>query len=113
MATLLFRRALSSSFVRIVEVGPRDGLQNEKQILPTAVKLKFIKMLRESGLKTIEIASFVSPKWVPQVKRAGQAGTVEFLDGRLKGNCHQPTGREWERLRLSCADSKSKRYQVI
>ena len=56
-----------ANFVRIVEVGPRDGLQNELQIIPTAVKLKFIKMLRESGLNSIEVASFVSPKWVPQV----------------------------------------------
>lgn len=59
-----------SGFVKIVEVGPRDGLQNEKKIIPTGVKLKFIEMLRESGLKNIEVGSFVSPKWVPQVKPA-------------------------------------------
>lgn len=55
-------------FVRIVEVGPRDGLQNEKEIVPTAVKVKLIKMLVSAGLQIVEATSFVSPKWVPQVK---------------------------------------------
>jgi len=53
--------------VRIVEVGPRDGLQNEKQIVPTETKIEFIRRLGETGLKTIEATAFVSPKWVPQV----------------------------------------------
>lgn len=53
--------------VRIVEVGPRDGLQNEAKILPTAVKLELIEKLAQSGLKTIEATAFVSPKWVPQM----------------------------------------------
>jgi hydroxymethylglutaryl-CoA lyase len=54
-------------FVKIVEVGPRDGLQNEKRIVPTNVKINFINKLSETGLKVIEATSFVSPKWVPQV----------------------------------------------
>lgn len=54
-------------FVKIVEVGPRDGLQNEKEIVPTAVKVELIKMLVSSGLPVVEATSFVSPKWVPQV----------------------------------------------
>ena len=53
--------------VRIVEVGPRDGLQNEKVPVPTGVKLEFINRLADSGLQNIEATSFVSPKWVPQV----------------------------------------------
>ncbi len=53
--------------VRIVEVGPRDGLQNESQTLSTKVKIEFIHLLRDSGLRTIEIASFVSPKLLPQM----------------------------------------------
>ena len=53
--------------VRIVEVGPRDGLQNEPGQLSTATKLKFIDLLAKSGLRTIEATSFVSPKWVPQM----------------------------------------------
>jgi isopropylmalate/homocitrate/citramalate synthase len=53
--------------VRIVEVGPRDGLQNEKQVVSTATKIEFIRRLAETGLKTIEATAFVSPKWVPQM----------------------------------------------
>ncbi|OTF75471.1 hypothetical protein BLA29_010116, partial [Euroglyphus maynei] len=56
------------SFVKIVEVGPRDGLQNEKEYVPAETKTKFIKLLSESGLSVIEATSFVSPKWVPQMK---------------------------------------------
>jgi isopropylmalate/homocitrate/citramalate synthase len=53
--------------VRIVEVAPRDGLQNEKQIVSTDTKIEFIRRLAESGLKTIEATAFVAPKWVPQM----------------------------------------------
>lgn len=55
----------SKRFVKIVEVGPRDGLQNEKKVVPTENKLQFIKMLAEAGCPTVEAAAFVSPKWVP------------------------------------------------
>ena len=63
--------------VRIVEVGPRDGLQNEKQTVPTAVKLELIRRLAAAGLKTIEATAFVSPKWVPQM--ADQAEVMAGL----------------------------------
>ena len=53
--------------VKIVEVGPRDGLQNEKQLVPTATKIELIERLAEAGLSVIEATSFVSPKWVPQM----------------------------------------------
>lgn len=53
--------------VRIVEVGPRDGLQNEKQSIPTSIKLELIERLAAAGLRHIEATSFVSPKWVPQM----------------------------------------------
>ncbi len=53
--------------ISIVEVGPRDGLQNEKEIVPTDIKIEFIKRLVASGHRTIEATSFVSPKWVPQM----------------------------------------------
>ncbi|XP_026141550.1 hydroxymethylglutaryl-CoA lyase, mitochondrial-like isoform X1 [Carassius auratus] len=53
--------------VKIVEVGPRDGLQNEKTVVPTEVKIRLIDMLSEAGLPVIEATSFVSPKWVPQM----------------------------------------------
>ncbi|KAF2357817.1 Pyruvate carboxyltransferase, partial [Trinorchestia longiramus] len=55
------------SSVRLVEVGPRDGLQNEPMLVPTAVKVELIHRLAEAGLKTIEATSFVSGKWVPQM----------------------------------------------
>ena len=53
--------------VRIVEVGPRDGLQNEKREVPTAVKLELIERLADAGLAAVEATAFVSPKWVPQM----------------------------------------------
>jgi hydroxymethylglutaryl-CoA lyase len=56
--------------VRIVEVGARDGLQNEKTFLPTPTKIELIDLLSDTGLQTIEATSFVSPKWVPQLADA-------------------------------------------
>ena len=56
--------------VRIVEVGPRDGLQNIKDVVPTATKIELINRLSQTGLRTIEATSFVSPKWVPQLSDA-------------------------------------------
>lgn len=53
--------------VHLIEAGPRDGLQNEKQVVPTAVKLELIHRLRAAGIKTIEATAFVSPRWVPQM----------------------------------------------
>lgn len=53
--------------VRIVEVGARDGLQNEKQRITTEQKIKLINMLNDAGLPAIEATAFVSPKWIPQV----------------------------------------------
>lgn len=57
----------SPNFVKIVEVSPRDGLQNEKTIVPTATKIELIRRLTETGVPVIEAGSFVSPKWVPQM----------------------------------------------
>ena len=56
--------------VTIFEVGPRDGLQNEKRLIKTADKVKLVDLLSDSGLKKIEVSSFVSPKWVPQLADA-------------------------------------------
>ncbi|XP_061813347.1 3-hydroxy-3-methylglutaryl-CoA lyase, cytoplasmic isoform X1 [Nerophis lumbriciformis] len=63
-------------FVKIVEVGPRDGLQNEKEIVRTEVKIQLIDMLSGSGLRVIEATSFVSSKWIPQM-----ADHTEVLTG--------------------------------
>lgn len=54
--------------VRIVEVGARDGLQNEPVLLPAEVKVELLRRLAATGLTNIEAGSFVSPKWVPQVR---------------------------------------------
>jgi len=62
--------------VKIVEVGPRDGLQNEKAIVPLAVKVELIDRLSDTGVAVIEAGAFVSPKWVPQM-----ADTAEVLAG--------------------------------
>ena len=67
------------SVVRIVEVGPRDGLQNEAVPVPLAAKIALIEGLAEAGLKCIEAGSFVSPKWVPQM-----ADSAEVLAGLKK-----------------------------
>jgi hydroxymethylglutaryl-CoA lyase len=55
------------SRVKLVDVGPRDGLQNEAQTVPAAVKIGLVQRLQEAGLTEIEVTSFVSPKWVPQM----------------------------------------------
>ncbi len=58
--------------VRIVEVGPRDGLQNEKTIIAAADKIELIDRLSGTGLRSIEATSFVSPKWIPQLADAAE-----------------------------------------
>lgn len=62
--------------IRIVEVGPRDGLQNEREIISTASKINLINLLAEAGLHHIEATSFVNPKWIPQL-----ADAVDVLNG--------------------------------
>jgi len=80
--------------VRVVEVGPRDGLQNEKALIPTEQKIAFIRLLAGSGLAVIEATSFVSPRAIPQLSDAGavmaglsQDGGVQYpvLVPNLKG----------------------------
>ncbi len=65
-----------SEYVEIFEVGPRDGLQNEAREIPIAEKIALVDCLSEAGFRRIECASFVSPKWVPQM-----AGSGAVLDG--------------------------------
>lgn len=62
--------------VKVVEVSPRDGLQNEKEIVPTETKIELINKLAGTGLKVVEATSFVSPKWVPQM-----ADATDVLEG--------------------------------
>lgn len=65
-----------STYVEIFEMGPRDGLQNEKRLIPTEEKIALVDCLSGAGFKRIEVASFVSPKWVPQM-----ADSAEVLAG--------------------------------
>ncbi|EGI76445.1 hydroxymethylglutaryl-CoA lyase [Hylemonella gracilis] len=78
--------------VQLVDVGPRDGLQNEKQFVPAGVKIELVRRLRAAGLKHIEVTSFVSPKWVPQM-----ADNAEVMRG----------------LRRSIDDPRDVRYAVL
>jgi isopropylmalate/homocitrate/citramalate synthase len=72
--------------VRIVEVGPRDGLQNEPGEVPTAVKIELIERLADAGLPAVEATAFVSPKWIPQM-----ADHTEVLEGiRRKAGVSYP-----------------------
>ena len=68
--------------VKLIDVGPRDGLQNEKQPVSAAIKIELVQRLQAAGLKEIEVTSFVSPKWVPQM-----ADNAEVMAGiaRMEG----------------------------
>ncbi len=70
-----------SESVEIFEVGPRDGLQNEKRDIPVAEKVALVDRLTQAGFRRIEVASFVSPKWVPQM-----AGSADVLAGINRGS---------------------------
>ena len=73
------------SKVQLIDVGPRDGLQNEKQPVPAAVKIELVHRLQAAGLRSIEVTSFVSPKWVPQM-----ADNAQVMAGiaRQSGVCY-------------------------
>lgn len=93
-----------SDFVRIVEVGPRDGLQNEKTIIATADKIELIDRLSQTGLRSIEATSFVSPKWIPQL--ADAADVFAGID-RKSGVSYPvlvPNEKGYERARAAGAE---------
>lgn len=90
--------------IRIVEVGPRDGLQNEKTIIPTEDKFKFISLLSDSGLKTIEVTSFVKAPAIPQMTDATEL--YEKVKKELMGKgisypCLVPNMKGYETARKS------------
>jgi hydroxymethylglutaryl-CoA lyase len=87
---------MMDEFVTIVEVGPRDGLQNEKQTLPAATKIELINRLANCGVAVIEAGSFVSPKWVPQMAdtEAVLAGLKPLTGTRLPVLVPNMTGFE-------------------
>lgn len=90
--------------VTLVEVGPRDGLQNEKTFVDTALKIELIDRLGECGLRRIEATSFVSPKWVPQM---ADAATVMAVISRRPGTIYSvltPNMMGFEKARAARAD---------
>lgn len=92
------------SRVKLVDVGPRDGLQNEKQPVPAAVKIELVHRLQQAGLKEIEVTSYVSPKWVPQM-----ADNQEVMQGitRVPGVRYSvltPNLKGWEAAVLDKPD---------
>jgi len=87
--------------VRIVEVGPRDGLQNEPQQIATETKLELIHRLAATGLKDIEATSFVSPKWIPQMADAAQVLAQLDLNSEINYPVLTPNMKGLERA-LEC-----------
>lgn len=90
--------------VTIIEVGPRDGLQNEKNFIPTKVKIDFIKKLKHAGIHEMELTSFVSPKWVPQMIDAADIVT-SCLDMKTRNIVLLPNRKGMERVRKTNADA--------
>ncbi|KAG5926167.1 hypothetical protein E4U42_003562 [Claviceps africana] len=84
-ATAGSQQAVSNNKVKLVEVGPRDGLQNEKKAVPLATKIELIERLARTGVRTIEAGSFVSAKWVPQMANSG-----EILEHVLQSKVRAP-----------------------
>jgi hydroxymethylglutaryl-CoA lyase len=79
--------AQAAEAVHLCEVGPRDGLQNEKAIVPVEDKIRYVELLARAGLREIEVTSFVSPKWVPQLSDA-----EEVLRGAMARAARTPAG---------------------
>lgn len=96
---------MSDNAVRIVEVGARDGLQNEKTIVPAATKIALIEKLVASGLGSVEITSFVSPKWVPQLADAAEVFTAVAKQPGVRYPVLVPNEQGYERaLALNVAE---------
>ena len=83
--------------VTIYEVGPRDGLQNEKAVVPVGVKSEFVTRLADAGLRTIETTSFVHPTWVPQLADAEELLDILPRSPRLRYPVLVPNERGLER----------------
>jgi hydroxymethylglutaryl-CoA lyase len=83
--------------VTIIEVGPRDGLQNEKTFIPTEIKKQFINTLKSAGIKEMELTSFVSPKWVPQMSDAAEI-VADCLDNETRNIVLAPNQKGVDRV---------------
>ena len=89
--------------VKIVEVGPRDGLQNESETVPAEIKVQLIEMLVDAGLPVVESGALVSPKWVPQMatsaevfkQERGNLGNGEGTDAVRHGGVKHPAATQF------------------
>ncbi|EED84123.1 predicted protein [Postia placenta Mad-698-R] len=96
-----YATASDPNYVNIVEVGPRDGLQNETAVMPPALKAELITRLGRAGMKMIEAGSFVSPKWVPQC-RGQMAHRPSPIAGAARGlaEAHGDCWQGWRNWRM-------------
>ena len=85
--------------VKVVEVGPRDGLQNETKILCTEEKLQLINALVDAGIKNIEVTSFVSPQWIPQLADAGELCKLLKLPDNINTSALVPNRKGYDRAK--------------
>lgn len=92
------------SAVEIVEMGPRDGLQNEPRLIPAAEKIALVDLLSQAGFRRIEVTSFVSPKWVPQMGDAAQVMAGITRRAGLRYAALTPNLRGYEAARAARAD---------
>ena len=90
--------------VRIIDVGPRDGLQNEKQPVPAAAKIELVARLQAAGLREIEVTSYVSPKWVPQMADNHEVMSGIQRDARVRYSVLTPNMKGLEAALLDRPD---------
>ena len=95
---------MSGDFVEIVEMGPRDGLQNEARLIPLAEKIALVDCLSLAGYRRIEVASFVSPKWVPQMADSGAVLAGIRRSAGVSYMALTPNMRGYEAARAAKAD---------
>jgi hydroxymethylglutaryl-CoA lyase len=94
-----------TNHINIVEVGPRDGLQNEKQTIDVATKVELIERLAKAGLKTVEAGAFVSPKWVPQMAASDEVMVKLKRKSGVSYPVLTPNMRGYEGARTANADT--------
>lgn len=93
--------------IRIIEVGPRDGLQNEASTIPTDVKIAFVNALSRSRVDEIEVSAFVSPKWVPQLADADDVFSQIYRDPKIVYSALVPNIQGMERALVARVDKVS------
>ena len=90
--------------VKLFDVGPRDGLQNEKELVPAVVKIELVQRLQRAGVKNIEVTSFVSPAWVPQMADNAEVMAGIRRDPGVRYSVLTPNMKGFERAVASRAD---------